>query len=521
MKWIGAVVALEIVVLAVGCASGASFFDRLKAASQPYVATVSLDLEHPGPPVNPRLMGNNVQWVDEGDNLLEAGSTHFAPAMLDVISKLRPTVLRYPGGSNSDTYHWRAGMGDPASRGESEHFHTRKAQKVLFGTVEYLTLCRRLGAEPLITVNVASGPPEEAAEWVRAVNLGHLTGPDGEALGPVRLWEIGNEPYLREDQRKELAVEPAVYAQRANAFIRAMKAVDPTIQVGIPLRSDRLGTIPATPFPGFNDRVLADVKEPYEFVALHDAYLPLLYDAKRIAGNGDVFKATMAATRVVERDLEVTRTLLRKYQPGRSIPIAITEYNALFSIGTGHDGDIASLTGALYVADLLRLLSQTDDILMANFWSLNGNWFFGAVSNRGEIRPSYAVLLAYREALRGRRLPLRVAAPTFGCAAVGIVPAERDLPLVTATATLDEDRVRVVLINKDFSRPATITLDGSQRPIAAVEMKQLTASDPFDKRALASPGLAPVAVAGRAFPLKLTVAPHALATVEIRLARNP
>jgi hypothetical protein len=60
------------------------------------------------------------------------------------------------------------------------------------------------------------------------------------------------------------------------------------------------------------------------------------------------------------------------------------------------------------VADLLRVLAVRDDILMANFWSLTGNWLFGTVSNGRQLRPAYQVLAAYAKILRGRQLTLEV-----------------------------------------------------------------------------------------------------------------
>ena len=53
--------------------------------------------------------------------------------MLDLVEGLGPTVLRYPGGSLSDTFDWRSGSGPLSARGTSEHFFTRQRQVVLFG----------------------------------------------------------------------------------------------------------------------------------------------------------------------------------------------------------------------------------------------------------------------------------------------------------------------------------------------------------------------------------------------------
>ena len=81
--------------------------------------------------------------------------------------------------------------------------------------------------------------------------------------------------------------------------------------------------------------------------------------------------------------MAATRAQLAHYFPGRRIPLCFTEYNALVSLGAKEDGLLASLAGALFVADALRMFAQDGDVLFANFWSLADNWYFGAVDRKG------------------------------------------------------------------------------------------------------------------------------------------
>ena len=56
------------------------------------------------------------------------------------------------------------------------------------GTDEFLQFCDLIGAEPQFDLNMGSGTPEEAADWVRYIREHHK--------GPV-LYELGNELYGR------------------------------------------------------------------------------------------------------------------------------------------------------------------------------------------------------------------------------------------------------------------------------------------------------------------------------------
>jgi alpha-L-arabinofuranosidase len=504
----GGVLASALVAAACGVADPSGPPEDPPRPDLPFVAEIRIGA--PGREVNRLILGTNIQWVDLGDDLLEPNGS-FDPSMLTQVDLLEPTVVRYPGGSQSDTYDWTTGMGPQSERGFSEHFNRGETQRVLFGTPELLELTTRLGAAPLITVNTTTDTPEQAAAWVRAVNLPS----EGGSPRTVHFWEVGNEPYLVDDARPELAVEPNAFAARADSFIRAMRNADPSISIGLPLRSDRFGDVPAVFFPGYQETVLSQVREPFDFAAVHDAYFPFLIDTGRSYSTEDLFSATMAAYRIVEEDLQNTRTMLDRYQGGRPIPFAITEYNAFFSIGGQADLFIATLGGALYVADILRVFATRDDILMANFWSLSGNWVFGALSGGAQPRPAYRVLRAYDQVMHGQILGLDVESPTFDSPAVGAVRAATGLPLVTAVGTADGARTRLLILNKSATRGAQFTISGPTGSAGSLSVQLLSADNVFDP-AQVSAGVdwQQVSVQDVSFPLHIDAPAHSLLWIE-------
>jgi hypothetical protein len=213
------------------------------------------------------------------------------------------------------------------------------------------------------------------------------------------------------------------------------------------------------------------------------------------------------------------------------VRIGVTEYNALFSLGGPRDGYIATLGGALYVADLLRLFATTEDVLLANHWSLSDNWYFGSVSQQlpitlsPEPRPAYHVLRAYDRVLRGRLVDVDVRAPTFDAPALGLLPAVAGVPLVGALATReasdDGDVVRLLVLNRDPTRPASLSVRGPAGTLRGVALRALADSLLYDVRG------ARKAIAwrdrpspGRAFPLQLRLPPHSLTWLEVTLPRD-
>ncbi len=484
------------------------------ARAAPFNVKVTVSIGTPVAPVNRLVLGNNTQWVDKGDALMIPDSLDFRPEMWARVKELAPTAIRYPGGTMGDVYHWWAGVGDLSARGELEHFYRKDQQKVLFGTREVLELCDEVGAAPLFHVNVTTAPAWEAGWWVYYTNKVRVRSRTGKLLPAVRYWQIGNEPYLQHDARPDLWLSPSDYAARATQFIQNMKAADPDIQIGIPLRSDTLGGVPATPYPGYNKKVLQGITAPFDFAALHSAYLPFAYD-KTYTENA-LYWGTMGATAVTEADFAATRAQLKQYLPTRNIKLAVTEYNALYSYdGRPTDGYINTITGAIYVADALRVFATTPDLIMANFWSLSSNGHFGSIWRDATVRPSFHVLKLYNQALRGNRVPVTVAGRTFNSPKVGVAAPQFGLPTVTAFAALEGNTLRAVLINKDPVDTAQVTL-GLDQPkyMQFGSLQVLTGKSRFDTTGIQ---IGTGTLVPAAFPVRVQLPKSSITLVEMKL----
>ncbi|MBL8302594.1 MAG: hypothetical protein JNM26_07470, partial [Ideonella sp.] len=397
-----------------------------------------------GRSVNRRVLGSNVQWVDRGDEMLAADGS-WRGTMLGQAQAMAPTVLRYPGGLQGDVFHWAAAT--------NQHAFTRAVQPTLMNSQRLLELCEATGAEPLFSVNLVTGTPEEAAAWVRAMNLTPaLSSRTGRSLPRVATWELGNEPYLKEALRPDLDLEPEVVAARANATLRAMRAVDPTIRIGLPLTAERRNGIAVTAYPRYSARVLAALTEPVDFISAHTGYVPLISSG---SGAATDYLATVAAAAATLDDLDAVRSLAASLRPGSSWPVALTEYAPMLGAGAADPWTLTP-AGALYMADLLRLLADAPQVLLANHWSLSSNGNFGAIHPSGFLRPAGQVLQLAGQALRGQVLTRTLTSDTVATPSVGLVPARPSMPLLEALACRDGATLRVWLVHKDRNRPAEL-----------------------------------------------------------------
>ena len=214
------------------------------------------------------------------DTGVEAAWDHDAedwrPDFVEAARDLAPKAIRW-GGLMSRYYKWREGVGPAAERLRMRNHVWGGWETNRIGTAEIVALCRRVGAEPLLSVNFLgdghrryartregdrTGSAAEAADWVSYCN-----DPDDAerrrhgAAAPygVRLWQIGNETSYDEGG----FTKPEAIAQTI-AFAQAMRGRDPSIQlIGW---GDR-GLDPASPL--WATDMLREAGGHLDYVAMH------------------------------------------------------------------------------------------------------------------------------------------------------------------------------------------------------------------------------------------------------------
>jgi len=147
--------------------------------------------------------------------------------VLDALRRLRMTAMRYPGGNFASGYHWRDGVGPLEQRPAVRDLAWQSIEPNRFGTDEFLSLCRKAEWTPMLAVNMGTGTPEEARDWVEYCNcpvgtkFADMRAANGQTQPHgVRLWCLGNEM----DGKWQLGHVPAEqYAVRAQQAAKMMK----------------------------------------------------------------------------------------------------------------------------------------------------------------------------------------------------------------------------------------------------------------------------------------------------------
>jgi hypothetical protein len=261
-KHFGASVSLlAIVALATACTGGS-------ATATPF-ADVYADASQPGAVMDRDQLGANLAlYFDESSS----------PSLRALFEQAGIGLVRWPGGSLGDTYHWR----------ENEYFvpHGTNCNPIYANAgVAFDSLVRRMVVPGRFDMNVtvnygsnlrctAGGSAAEAAAWVRESNREHGY--------RVKYWTIGNEQYFNETNPTtvDFNVPPNdahEYATRvADEFYPQMKAVDPSIQIGVDVVAGTQNG--PNVVPDWDEVVLRNAT--YDFVEMH--YYPDVYDDDRL-----------------------------------------------------------------------------------------------------------------------------------------------------------------------------------------------------------------------------------------------
>ena len=133
--------------------------------------------------------------------------------LVDEMRKIKPPVVRFPGGCFADSYDWRDGVGPVDKRPRRTNFWNGGENSAApanhrydpneFGTNEFVHFCKLIGSEPYLAANLRSLPAEEFDHWVEYCNspAGSTTLADMRAAAGfkepfnVRYWGVGNESW--------------------------------------------------------------------------------------------------------------------------------------------------------------------------------------------------------------------------------------------------------------------------------------------------------------------------------------
>ncbi len=99
------------------------------------------------------------QFIEHALDCIEGGISDFNNTnadengirkdVVDKILPLKPSILRFPGGTIMCQYHWEDAIGPQSKRIWRKNLIWGGELNPSFGTAEFILLCRKIGAEPM------------------------------------------------------------------------------------------------------------------------------------------------------------------------------------------------------------------------------------------------------------------------------------------------------------------------------------------------------------------------------------
>ncbi|MDQ2775765.1 MAG: hypothetical protein M3Y57_12730 [Acidobacteriota bacterium] len=197
-------------------------------AGSPEWQKYSFTLKLPGAAIEPgepadfviEVQGDERTIIDQASLTPADAIDGLDPEMLELAKQMKTPLVRF-GGNFTSGYHWRDGVGPRDKRVSMLNIAWGMPEYNQFGTDEFLRFCELIGAQPQIALNLGSGTPREAADWVRYVDE-HW--PKHHGL----LWELGNELWGNWNLAYPTLGE---LPHRTAEFSKAIQRVDPTARL--------------------------------------------------------------------------------------------------------------------------------------------------------------------------------------------------------------------------------------------------------------------------------------------------
>ncbi len=438
-------------------------------------ARLVLDAAYAVAPVPRRLFGSFVEHLGrcvytgiyEPDHPA-ADADGLRTDVLELTRELAPTVARYPGGNFVSNYRWEDGVGPREERPTRLDLAWHSIETNQFGLHDFLGWTGKVGAEPMMAVNLGTRGLQEACDLIEYTNH-----PGGTALSDrriangatdpfgIKLWCLGNEMDGPWQVGHKTATE---YGRLANETGKAMRLVDGDIELVTCGSSN--SSMPT--FGAWESEVLEHCYDTVDYISLHAYYEE---------HDGDALSFLASAVnmdRFIESVVSTADAVRARLGRSKRINLSFDEWNVWYQQRFAGDGpqpadvswrkhprlieDEYTVTDAVVVGTLLNsLLRHGDRVTIACQAQL--------VNVIGLLRAepggaAWKQTIAYpfeqvRQLARGQILQVVGSTDRYDS------PAYTDVPIVDVTATHDVESGRTALFvaNRSLTDSARLEVD--------------------------------------------------------------
>jgi alpha-N-arabinofuranosidase len=443
--------------------------------------TITLHTKFHRGQVDPRIFGGFLEHMGRAvyEGVYDLDCAHadedgFRTDVIEALRRLNMTAMRYPGGNFASGYHWMDGVGPRDSRPTVRELAWQSIESNQFGTDEFIKLCRKMGWTSMLTVNLGTGTPEEACNWVEYNNSPagtkyadkRVANGSDEPYG-VRLWCLGNEM----DGHWQLGHVPAdQYAIRAQQAAKMMKDVDGAIELVV-CGSCGIGM---STYMAWDVQVLEYLGDLADYISLHR------YVGNRDDDTSDFLAITNSINQQIEEMDAVCRFIQAKRRSKKRAYLCFDEWNVWYKNmemdGEGKTAphlieEVYNLEDALVVAGFFNsFIRHADVVKIANLAQIVN--VIAPILTRGDDMLIQSIFYPF-EMFSRRREGVSLWSAVDGPAYEGRTNGR--VHVFDNSAILDQHhgRLNVFVTNRSVAETGCVRVDLADRAIVGLESGEL------------------------------------------------
>ncbi|CDZ23955.1 Alpha-N-arabinofuranosidase [[Clostridium] cellulosi] len=389
----------------------------------------------------------------------DADEEGFRKDVLDMIRELNVSYIRYPGGNFVSGYDWKDGIGPVDERPVRLDLAWHSIESNKFGIDEFVDWSKKAGTKIMGAVNMGTGTPKEAAQFVEYCNY-----PGGTMWSDLRiknghkqphnikLWCIGNE---MDGPWQICHLDAHDYGKKALATANIMKMVDSDIELVV--CGSSMSSMPT--FPEWDRIVLEHTYDAVDYLSLHMYYENFGNNQDFLASFVDMdrFIHTVAATADYVKALKRSK---------KTMYFSFDEWNVWYQHNQKPHPwqeapdlleDRYSMLDALVFGGLgITLLNNADRVKIACLAQLV-NVIAPIYTQKGGKAIKQTIYYPFRDlSLYGRGTSLRSIAKV-----PKIETKYGDTPLIANAAVYNENsgEITVFAVNTDLDEPIVLDID--------------------------------------------------------------
>jgi alpha-N-arabinofuranosidase len=435
--------------------------------------TVSIDVSRPGPKIDRNLFGQFAEhlgtgiyegvWV--GPDSPIPNTRGIRNDVVAALKALKVPNVRWPGGCFADEYHWRNGIGSrrPATLNPN---WGGVIEPNTFGSHEFMDFMAQIGSEAYLSVNLGSGTPQEAADW-----LEYLTTEQPTALAQERAANGRPAPYKiaylglgNESWDCGGNMTPDYYLRQMTIYSRFVRNFNPAQRDAHRMLKIAVGPGGDGPrWTEWTDVIMKAWKGrqwswDMDGLSLHNYTVVRWPPAFASVGFGEKeYSQILKSTLEMDGLVKTHSAIMDKYDPEKKIALVVDEWGAWYAPLPGsrqgflvqqnsqRDAILAALNLNIFArhAERVRManIAQMVNVLQAMIMT---------AQEKMVLTPTYHVFHMYVPFQDATFVPVTFDAGTYS-------HGDISLPRVDAIAAKDAaGKLWLAVINVDANRPVTI-----------------------------------------------------------------